>query len=195
MSSLFRRLAGLLVFWLAVTVTVPGVSAQPELPRRLALVIDALSYNAFSLTDVQATPRGVWVLTGLSGIGWAQCEQQACRRTGVEGQPIDVEQDLQIVIDVIGAGILGVEGLTRGHVTTMLGSREVTMRFTGTVSGSAVCADPGESCAVDLVIDGQIGRRGSLSLTLGGTLSLLDGSWQNVGGGGQLVSFDGAMEQ
>jgi hypothetical protein len=179
---------GLLVA--AVAAFVPWSAGQQAeaAPPRFTAAIDALSYSGFG-TTVRPGARLV-TMRGLAAAGLANCNgQAACLATGIHGQSIDVDQDLRIVIDVIGAGVVSISGQTRGTVATTLNSGPVSRSFSGAVGGTAICN--AGICDITLSVVGRAPRRGLVELELSGQLDLSGARpvWLNLGGTG-IVSME-----
>ena len=107
-------------------------------PNRVRAEIDNLSYTDLGSSTVSTLESGKVLVstTGLMGSGTLACNgSQACEDAGLAGETLKINQDLQILIDVTGAGIK-VRGRTRGFIVP--GESE-NLTFKGSVKGQATC--------------------------------------------------------
>ena len=171
----------------------PRVQRMEAAPGWFAVAIDGIHYFDLGVPTRSVDERGTWVTTqGMRGVGTANCNGlQACIDAGLDGRPVGLQQDAQVIIDVIGAGVVAVHGQTQGAVATVIGGQVVTRSFAGGVTGSSSCS--AGVCDVQLVVSAHAG--GELSLLLSGQVDLSGPTpvWGDLGGVGSIAVGPGTF--
>ena len=165
-------------------------------------------------TSVAQLPAGrIGVETvGQTGTITVVCgDSQRCHEAGLDGQSLEASQDIQIVIDVIGAGVKGQGIVIVGDILSPVKGRmqgtfqplglAAEFGYDATVNGAATCVgDEPNVCSVmdvdlwmkaNLSNTGLAWRIGSLTLAHAGTLRQGDTTtsptWENVVSSGEVL--------
>lgn len=90
----------------------------------------------------------------------------SCESAGLNGRQLKIRQDMQIVIDVIGAGVVG---QSQGVLFVRRANGKIRrVRFTTNISGAAACVGNTNTC-------------GTLAVTMTGNSNLLGAAGQVIG--------------
>ncbi|MCP4416654.1 MAG: hypothetical protein GY805_08525 [Chloroflexi bacterium] len=107
-----------------------------------------------------------------------------CEAAGLDGAQVQIEQNLHIVIDVIGAGVMNGRSRTTVVILDQDGETELTQfQFRSQISGTAFRESDEELQAV-FALSGLGRARNRLNIDLIGTFILGSGQWQALGGSG-----------
>lgn len=191
LSTASRRLARPSASMLLVTllgVQLAGACMPARAQSGSAAAMHALQFESLGETTFRRNSRAAWLLTlDQAATATAACGGNACASLGLDGTPITVAQDLHIIIDLVGAGVVALSGHTRGTLGAIVAGQPVTADFRGSVSGEGTCSDAG--CSVRLTVVALTRDGASLRLDLNGTFVTTEQSahWIALGGAGQIA--------
>ncbi|MFQ5435485.1 MAG: hypothetical protein ACE5FD_11470 [Anaerolineae bacterium] len=180
----------LILLVVLVLTAVPSM-AYAQRSRPVTAVIENLQYVNLGQTSTGIRNGKMGIDTrGLQATAVLACNGDAdCAAAGLDGAQVQMQQNLQIVIDVIGAGVVNGRSRTTLIILDQSGESElVRLRFRSQIRGTAFKGTDEELQAV-FVLPG-LGRAGTrLNLELAGTL--IPGSssslqWQSLAGSGTL---------
>ena len=173
----------------------PKVQRMDAAPGAFTVAIEGLRYFDLGTPTRSIDQRGTWVITeGMWGVGTTNCNGvAACVDAGLDGQPVGIQQDAQVIIDVIGAGVVAVQGQTQGDVATILGGQLVTRMFAGAVTGTSSCS--AGLCDVQLTVFAHAQTGSELTLQLSGQVDLSGTApvWGHLGGVGSIAVGPGTF--
>ena len=162
--------------------------------RPIQAAIEDLQYVNLGQTTTRMRNGLLRVRTrGLQATAVLACNGDSdCEAAGLDGAQVQMRQSLEIVIDVIGAGVINGRSRTTLIILDQSGETELArLRFRSQISGAAFKGSDEELQAV-MVLPGLGRARNRLNLDLTGTLIRGGGSaqWQALDGSGTLNLFN-----